>query len=293
MDTLLALWISLSFIISVSSMTTTPLATSSPDVSTRLVSMTPDHTTVAADRETRTTSDRTATYGASTGQTPSVAMEGTISVSANTPEAHINTTAATLRPQSTTTAADNNNNITTATHSVAMSTQNMTTAADNNNMTTMSHLTMTTSSPNRTHSTTNFTITTTTNTANTEHNITSHNSVTPIKTTVTPSTETIATRTETSTAGSPVPISPAAEGVPGWGIALLVLAALVLLLLLLLLVALMVWCCCCRGGSKGFSPYDQLTHRDDIPLYTTHSRFDNGGPKTWKRRQRTEQGSTQ
>lgn len=42
----------------------------------------------------------------------------------------------------------------------------------------------------------------------------------------------------------------------------------------------LVWCCCYRGHSQGFSPYDHLNSRDDIPLYTTHGRFEatNGRP---------------
>lgn len=42
----------------------------------------------------------------------------------------------------------------------------------------------------------------------------------------------------------------------------------------------LVWCCCYRGRSQGFSPYDHLNSRDDIPLYTTHGRFEatNGRP---------------
>ncbi|CAJ1061239.1 Mucin-1 [Xyrichtys novacula] len=80
------------------------------------------------------------------------------------------------------------------------------------------------------------------------------------------------TMAKTVTATSSV-APPSAGGVPGWGIALLVLAALALLLLLLLLIALLVWWCCCRGRHKDFSPYDTLSHRDDIPLYTTHGRF--------------------
>ncbi|XP_030251072.1 mucin-1-like [Sparus aurata] len=84
----------------------------------------------------------------------------------------------------------------------------------------------------------------------------------------------------TSQSSSVAPPRAGGGGVPGWGIALLVLAALVLLLLILLLIGLLVWCCCYRGRYKGFSPYDQLTHGDDIPLYTTHSRFEgpNGKP---------------
>ncbi|XP_041843303.1 flocculation protein FLO11-like [Melanotaenia boesemani] len=76
-----------------------------------------------------------------------------------------------------------------------------------------------------------------------------------------------------------LPAAPNCLGVPGWGIALLVLAAVALLLLLLLLVGLLVWLCC-RRCKKGFSPYENPAYRDDIPLYTTHSRFDgvNGKP---------------
>ncbi|XP_054638047.1 uncharacterized protein LOC129185254 [Dunckerocampus dactyliophorus] len=67
-----------------------------------------------------------------------------------------------------------------------------------------------------------------------------------------------------TTAGGTAQTPPQAGGVPAWGIALLVLAAVVLLLLLLLLIGLLVWCCCTRGRYK---------HPDDVPLYTTHSRF--------------------
>ncbi|XP_077577827.1 uncharacterized protein LOC144199827 [Stigmatopora nigra] len=60
-------------------------------------------------------------------------------------------------------------------------------------------------------------------------------------------------------------VPPKGGGVPGWGIALLVLAAVLLALLLLMLMAMMSWCCCCNGG--------RLKHPDDIPLYITHSRL--------------------
>lgn len=41
----------------------------------------------------------------------------------------------------------------------------------------------------------------------------------------------------------------------------------------------LVWCCC-RRRNKTLSAYDNLSHLDDIPLYTTHSRFEgaNGSP---------------
>ncbi|XP_034021293.1 haze protective factor 1-like [Thalassophryne amazonica] len=74
--------------------------------------------------------------------------------------------------------------------------------------------------------------------------------------------------------------APAVAAVPGWGIALLVLASLVLLLLFLLLIGLLLWCCY-RGRHKSFSPYENLDHKGDIPLYTTHGRFEgcNGTPE--------------
>ncbi|KAF7226465.1 cell surface associated [Nothobranchius furzeri] len=107
-------------------------------------------------------------------------------------------------------------------------------------------------------------------------------------------------------------------GVPGWGVALLVLAALVLLLLLLLLTALvrptepsaindpvlqefklkydgyqlfrsrseyhcsMVWLMCCRRTNNNFSPYEHLNRRDDIPLYTTHIRFEGNNDRHYE-----------
>ncbi|XP_029537379.2 mucin-2-like [Oncorhynchus nerka] len=69
------------------------------------------------------------------------------------------------------------------------------------------------------------------------------------------------------------------EGVPGWGIALLVLAVLTLLILLILLILLLVWLCC-RQRYGSFSPYNQINHGADIQMYSTHSRFDvpNGKP---------------
>ncbi|XP_040923779.1 mucin-1-like [Betta splendens] len=89
------------------------------------------------------------------------------------------------------------------------------------------------------------------------------------------------TRTENTNAsgsGTKGPVtseSPSGGGVPGWGIALLVLAAVALLLLLVLLAALLLWCCCCRRSS-----YEHSSLRDHIPLYSTQSRFQgpNGRP---------------
>ncbi|TKS82745.1 Mucin-1 [Collichthys lucidus] len=145
----------------------------------------------------------------------------------------------------------------------------------------------TSSSPNSSeHHTTNHSlVTTATNTAHTvpvsPGNNTNTNSTSPTTTT---SNDTMATRTvspnKTGSSQSVAPPLASGSGVPGWGIALLVLAALVLLLLILLLIGLLVWCCCYRGRYKDFSPYDHLTHRDDIPLYTTHSHFEgpNGRP---------------
>ncbi|TKS82750.1 Thyroglobulin [Collichthys lucidus] len=145
----------------------------------------------------------------------------------------------------------------------------------------------TSSSPNSSeHHTTNHSlVTTATNAAHTvpvsPGNNTHTNSTSPTTTT---SNDTMATRTvspnKTESSQSVAPPLASGSGVPGWGIALLVLAALVLLLLILLLIGLLVWCCCYRGRYKDFSPYDHLTHRDDIPLYTTHSHFEgpNGRP---------------
>ncbi|KAM9782560.1 thyroglobulin [Neosynchiropus ocellatus] len=67
------------------------------------------------------------------------------------------------------------------------------------------------------------------------------------------------------------------EGVPGWGIALLVLAALAVLLLLLLLIGLLVWCCCRKKQKQHFSPYDNMAYKSDIPLYTTHNNLSRNG----------------
>ncbi|XP_062393660.1 serine-rich adhesin for platelets [Sardina pilchardus] len=71
-------------------------------------------------------------------------------------------------------------------------------------------------------------------------------------------------------------------GVPGWGIALLVLAALILFILLIFLVFL-VYFCCCRSGGRGFmnvsDPY--MPFNPDIPMYSSHTTIDlptNGKP---------------
>ncbi|XP_023820041.1 uncharacterized protein LOC110016734 [Oryzias latipes] len=66
------------------------------------------------------------------------------------------------------------------------------------------------------------------------------------------------------------------QAVPGWAVALLVLASAVLLLLLLL--ALLLWCCC-RTRRKGLVVFEQQSKPRVIPLYDTPNRWDqtNGG----------------
>ncbi|KAK1795239.1 hypothetical protein P4O66_010416 [Electrophorus voltai] len=75
----------------------------------------------------------------------------------------------------------------------------------------------------------------------------------------------------------------AEQGVPGWGIALLVLAAFILFLFLVLLILLLLcWCCCWR--TRGFVNMSDPTpigyYNPDIPMYSTHSTYDshNGTP---------------
>ncbi|XP_061633330.1 mucin-1-like isoform X2 [Phyllopteryx taeniolatus] len=89
----------------------------------------------------------------------------------------------------------------------------------------------------------------------------------PVSTATTANVTTVTPTWSNATWGAASKTPPPAGGgggIPGWGIALLVLAAVLLTLLLLMLVTTMLWCCCNRGRYN--SP-------DDIPLYTTHSRF--------------------
>uniref|UniRef100_A0A8C9VHH6 Mucin-1 n=1 Tax=Scleropages formosus TaxID=113540 RepID=A0A8C9VHH6_SCLFO len=76
------------------------------------------------------------------------------------------------------------------------------------------------------------------------------------------------------------------DQVPGWAIALLVLVCFMVLLLLILCIVLLV-CWCKRWRNYGFLdmsgdpiPYGHFNHGDNIPMYSTHSRFEapNGKP---------------
>ncbi|KAI4892425.1 hypothetical protein NFI96_019354, partial [Prochilodus magdalenae] len=73
------------------------------------------------------------------------------------------------------------------------------------------------------------------------------------------------------------------QGVPGWGVALLVLAAIILLLLLLLFILLLV-CWCCWWRRRGFmnvsDPDPPGYYNPDIPLYSTHSTFESQNGKS-------------
>ncbi|XP_028836824.1 uncharacterized protein PB18E9.04c [Denticeps clupeoides] len=77
-------------------------------------------------------------------------------------------------------------------------------------------------------------------------------------------------------AHSPSATTASSAGVPGWGIALLVLAAIILFILLIILIIILIllvfWCC--RGGLVNASdpnPYRQGYYNPDIPLYSTQS----------------------
>ncbi|XP_048117389.1 mucin-1-like [Alosa alosa] len=109
----------------------------------------------------------------------------------------------------------------------------------------------------------------------------------PMTTRVSPS-QTINTTATTETASMQHSAGGNTSGrdtsVPGWGIALLVLAALILLILLIFLVFL-VYFCCCRSGGRGFmnvsDPTPYMPFNPDIPMYSTHTTIDlppNGKP---------------
>ncbi|KAL2084567.1 hypothetical protein ACEWY4_020085 [Coilia grayii] len=70
------------------------------------------------------------------------------------------------------------------------------------------------------------------------------------------------------------------EGVPGWGIALLVLAALILLMLFIFLFYLMYFCCCRRASNP--TPY--MPFNPDIPMYSTQSTIDLPNGKAYEDR---------
>ncbi|XP_035602056.2 mucin-1 isoform X1 [Oncorhynchus keta] len=109
-----------------------------------------------------------------------------------------------------------------------------------------------------------------------DHSNTISNTTTPITPKNPPQTS---STTHKTTENAAAVVAGSGEGVPGWGIALLVLAVLTLLILLILLILLLVWLCC-RQRYGSFSPYNQINHGADIQMYSTHSRFDvpNGKP---------------
>ncbi|GCB78502.1 hypothetical protein scyTo_0019420 [Scyliorhinus torazame] len=79
-----------------------------------------------------------------------------------------------------------------------------------------------------------------------------------------------ATTTATTTSRAPL--------VPGWGIALLVLACVILLIVIIILLLIIIYVCRRRSkgqlellGSRG--SYYPMADRSDYPQYTTHTRF--------------------
>ncbi|XP_053699810.1 thyroglobulin [Synchiropus splendidus] len=123
----------------------------------------------------------------------------------------------------------------------------------------------------------NINVTGITNTTGTVPTVTVNPNITANVTSMAPpvpttpnSTIPVATSTKPSTGGN-------GGDVPGWGIALLVLAAVAVLLLLLLLTGLLVWWCRHKKQKQHFSPYGNMTYKNDIPLYTTHSNLTRNG----------------
>ncbi|MGH0166849.1 UNVERIFIED_CONTAM: hypothetical protein FKN15_051659 [Acipenser sinensis] len=86
----------------------------------------------------------------------------------------------------------------------------------------------------------------------------------------------------TSTDAMP-PSSQSGSEVPGWGIALLVLAALILLILLIILILMMIYCCMRRRRGQfnvfGIGGYYSMNDSAGYPMYSTHTHYEvpNGG----------------
>ncbi|XP_066577609.1 mucin-1 isoform X3 [Amia ocellicauda] len=75
---------------------------------------------------------------------------------------------------------------------------------------------------------------------------------------------------------SPTTPAPDSQLVPGWGIALLVLASLILLLLIIILIIIVVFLCRRRRSSGYYTGSSHMYMNDmaDIPMYSTHSHFE-------------------
>ncbi|KAF7708509.1 hypothetical protein HF521_017566 [Silurus meridionalis] len=73
------------------------------------------------------------------------------------------------------------------------------------------------------------------------------------------------------------------QGVPGWGIAILVLAAIILFFMLILLILLLLFWCCWwrqRGFMKVSDPDPTGYYNPDIPMYSTHSTYESHNGKS-------------
>ncbi|XP_047667363.1 mucin-1-like [Tachysurus fulvidraco] len=73
------------------------------------------------------------------------------------------------------------------------------------------------------------------------------------------------------------------QGVPGWGIAILVLAAIILFFMLVLLILLLLFWCCCwkqRGFMHVSDPDPTGYYNPDIPMYSTQSTYDSHNGKS-------------
>ncbi|KAG7335947.1 hypothetical protein KOW79_000640 [Hemibagrus wyckioides] len=73
------------------------------------------------------------------------------------------------------------------------------------------------------------------------------------------------------------------QGVPGWGIAILVLAAIILFFMLVLLILLLLFWCCWwkqRGFMNVSDPDPMGYYNPDIPMYSTHSTYDSHNGKS-------------
>ncbi|XP_034721622.1 mucin-5AC-like, partial [Etheostoma cragini] len=236
METLLALWVAVSAIAAVSSTTIDPPATSSS------VTRGPNVTVHTVSSDSLTTPPH-----------PSGSPHPNLNTTTEPPKAE--TPRATTLDGNVTTASPDHT--TTRSSGTTNSTHPSTVHPDNSTLPTLS---TPTSAPS------NSTITTEnrTTTDGSSSNVTSGS-----RTTTTRSSSSSVSR---STA-QPAPPAPASRAVPGWGVALLVLATLLLLLLLLLLIGLLAWCCCYGGRHNNYAVFGSPNHRDDIPLYSTHGRF--------------------
>ncbi|MCI4374560.1 hypothetical protein PGIGA_G00007470 [Pangasianodon gigas] len=73
------------------------------------------------------------------------------------------------------------------------------------------------------------------------------------------------------------------QGVPGWGIAILVLAAIILFFMLVLIILLLLFWCCWwrqRGFMNVSDPDPMGYYNPDIPMYSTHSTYDSHNGKS-------------